>query len=79
MPRSSGCSGFNLIRTQELELEWSAHLGESQDDRLVADYDVEASFSQEYARHECRRTREFLRRIRQYLLVKGFTAYELRR
>jgi uncharacterized protein (UPF0332 family) len=36
---------LHLIRTQELEREWSAHLGKSQDDRLVADYDGEASFS----------------------------------
>jgi uncharacterized protein (UPF0332 family) len=71
--------GLHLIRTGELEPEWSAHLGESQDDRLAADYDAEASFSKEKARHECRRTRQFLSRIRQYLLTKGFTAYEPRR
>jgi uncharacterized protein (UPF0332 family) len=71
--------GLHLIRTGELEPEWSAHLGESQDDRLAADYDAEVAFSQEDARHEYRRAREFLRRIRQYLLTKGLTAHELRR
>jgi uncharacterized protein (UPF0332 family) len=71
--------GLYLICAGESAPEWPVHLGESQDDRLAVDYDAEASFSREDARHECRRTQELLRRIRQYLLAKGLTAYELRR
>lgn len=51
---------LHLIRSGEMEKEWSAHLVESLDDRLAADYDAEVSFSREDARHQCRRGREFL-------------------
>jgi hypothetical protein len=49
------------------------------DDRLAADYDVETSFSKEDAGTECRRSREFLRRVRRYLLKKGLKEQELRK
>lgn len=70
--------GLHLVRSGEIETEWSAHLNESLDDRLAADYDSEASFSLEDARHECRRTRQFLARIRRHLLEGGLTPGELR-
>lgn len=63
---------------EEIEPEWSAYLVESLDDRLAADYDAEVSFSRKDAGQECRRTREFHRRIQRYLLLKGITLRELR-
>jgi hypothetical protein len=46
---------------------------------LAADYDVETSFSKEEARSECRRTGEFLKRIKRYLLKNGLKETELRK
>jgi uncharacterized protein (UPF0332 family) len=71
--------GLHLIRAGELEPEWSTYLVESLDDRLAADYDVETTFSREDARSECRRRREFLSRVRRYLLKKGLKERELRK
>ncbi len=71
--------GLHLVRSGEIEPEWSAYLGESLDDRLAADYDVEAVFSREEARSECRRSREFLGRVKRYLLKNGLKEAELRR
>jgi len=71
--------GLHLIRSGEIEAEWSAYLVESLDDRLAADYDVETSFSKEDAGTECRRSREFLRRVRRYLLKKGLKEQDLRK
>ncbi len=71
--------GLHLVRSGEIEPEWSAYLGESLDDRLAADYDVEADFSREEARSECRRSREFLGRVKRYLLKNGLKEAELRR
>lgn len=70
--------GLHLIRSGEIETEWSDHLGGSLDDRLLADYDSDAAFSIEEAQDECRQTRRFLNRIRRYLLAKGFGPTELR-
>lgn len=69
--------GLHLIVTGEIERDWSAHLSEGVDDRLAADYDVETSFSEQDARSECRRSHDFLARIREYLLVNGFSEGEL--
>lgn len=71
--------GLHLIKTGEVEKEWAVHLGESLDDRLAADYDPEVAFSQKDARRECRQTRRFVRRLREYLKQHGFTDSELRR
>jgi uncharacterized protein (UPF0332 family) len=71
--------GLHLIRSGEIEPEWSAYLVESLDDRLAADYDVETTFSREDARSECRRSREFFSRVRRYLLKKGLKEQELRK
>lgn len=60
--------GLHLIRSGEIEAEWSAYLVESLDDRLAADYDVESVFSKNDASSECRRCRAFLGRVRSYLL-----------
>jgi hypothetical protein len=36
--------GRHLINTGEIERQWSSHLGEGLDDRLVADYDARCLF-----------------------------------
>jgi uncharacterized protein (UPF0332 family) len=69
--------GLHLVRSGEIEAEWAAFLAEGLDDRLAADYDPNLSFSKEDADKECRRARDFLGRIRRYLLSKGLTENEL--
>lgn len=71
--------GLHLIRSGDIEREWSSHLVEGLDDRLAADYDAEASFSAEDAAYECRRAREFVERVARYLQAKGITEQELER
>jgi uncharacterized protein (UPF0332 family) len=70
--------GLHLTKTRLIEKRYAVHLGESFDDRLSADYDPEVTFSRKEARNECRQTRRFLTRIRQFLLAKGFSNRELR-
>ena len=69
--------GRYLIRTGEIEREWSSHLGEGLDDRLAADYDASVSFSAEETQQECQQARAFVERMRRYLLMHDFTAHEL--
>ena len=70
--------GLHLVKPGKIEPDWSAYLVESLDDRLAADYDVETSFSREEARGECRRSRDFLNRVKRYLLKNGLKEAELR-
>ena len=69
--------GLHLVRTGEIEPEWSDCLAEGLDERLVADYDVHVHFSAEEAQQECERARIFLGRIRKYLLENGLTDHDL--
>jgi uncharacterized protein (UPF0332 family) len=71
--------GLHLIKSEEIEPQWSAYLTASLDDRLAADYDVETEFSRKEATTECVRAREFLKRIKQYLLKNGLKETELRK
>ena len=71
--------GLHLVKTGEIEPEWSAYLTESLDDRLAADYDVETIFSENDASSECRRTGNFLKRIKRYLLKNGLKETDLRK
>jgi uncharacterized protein (UPF0332 family) len=71
--------GLHLVKPGEIEPEWSAYLVESLDDRLAADYDVETTFSKHEAGGECRRSREFLNRIKCHLLKNGLKEKELRK
>jgi hypothetical protein len=71
--------GLHLVRSGEIEPEWSAQIAESLDDRLAADYDVEASFSNADAKEECRNAHRFLVRVRRHLRENGLTARELGR
>ena len=69
--------GKHLVRTGHIGGQWSKYLAKSSDDRLMADYDAGISFTTEESRFECRRAREFVERIRQYLLASGLTEQEL--
>jgi uncharacterized protein (UPF0332 family) len=70
--------GLHLVKPGEIEPEWAVPLGQALGERLAADYDPEVSFSLKDARAACREARAFVRRIRQYLLDKGFTRSQLR-
>ena len=69
--------GLHLVRSGEIERTWAGDLAEAMDDRLMVDYDAEISFTAEETRLEYQRAREFIERIRQYLLAKGLTEQEL--
>lgn len=69
--------GLHLIRPGDIERAWSSYLVEGLDDRLAADYDTEVSFSADETAGECRRAGEFVERVRQYLITKGFSTQEL--
>lgn len=69
--------GLHLVRGGGLETAWAAALAESSDDRLVADYDVEALFCRQDAERQCSQAGEFRERIRGHLLGKGLTESEL--
>ena len=69
--------GLHLIRSGQLERELSSYLARGADDRLVADYDVEVTFSRERATLERERAEAFLRRIREYLLKQGVAPADL--
>jgi uncharacterized protein (UPF0332 family) len=71
--------GLHLVKPGKIEPQWSAYLVESLDDRLAADYDVEIFFSKEDARSECRRSREFLARIKSDLVKNGIKETELQK
>ena len=70
--------GLHLIKVKRLETQWAAQLAETLDDRLAADYDPEAVFSEKEVRRQCRQMRAFLARARRYLLANGLVASELR-
>jgi uncharacterized protein len=69
--------GLHLIQSGDIEGEWGSHLGEILDDRLAADYDVEAEFSIEEANATCEQARAFLDRIESYMLANDITADDL--
>lgn len=63
--------GLHLVKSGKIEPNWAAYLTAGLNDRLAADYDVETEFSKKEARSECVRAREFLKRIKRYLLKNG--------
>ncbi len=69
--------GLHLVQEGEIEPRWAADLGESLDDRVKADYNVFAHFSEEDASDQHDRARVFLKRIRDYLLARGLTENEI--
>lgn len=72
-----GMFGLHLVRSGEIEREWAGVLAEGLDDRLRADYEIEARISSEEAEDEHEQAKAFLDRIRRYLLAKGLTEQEL--
>lgn len=71
--------GLHLVKSSEIEPEFAELFAESRDDRLAADYDAEAVFTDKMTRTELRRSRAFVGRIRRYLLKQGITEGELRK
>lgn len=69
--------GMHLVKTGRIEAEWAADLGLSLEDRVKADYNVFAHFSDEDADDQQSRATAFLQRIRDHLLAKGLTANEI--
>jgi uncharacterized protein (UPF0332 family) len=69
--------GLHLVRPGDIEARWSTYLGEGLDDRLEADYNVFASYSAQQAEQECERAREFLARMRRYLIENGLYEHDL--
>ena len=63
--------GLHLVHPGRIEPLWSDYLAEGSDERLAADYDVFVSYSEEETRRGCDRAREFLERMRQYLIASG--------
>jgi uncharacterized protein (UPF0332 family) len=70
--------GLHLIQSGAIETEWASHLAEILDDRLAADYDVEAEFTAEEVNEACQQAQAFLDRVRRYLLANDVTADDLR-
>ena len=69
--------GMHLVKTGRIEPEWAADLGLSLEDRVKADYNVFAHFSDEDARDQHGRATAFVERMREYLLAKGLTESEI--
>lgn len=69
--------GLHLVKTGSIEPEWGTALGLSLEDRVEADYNVFAHFSDEDAGDQHARATAFLERIREYLLAEGLTENEM--
>jgi len=65
--------GKVLVRSGELEKEWSQILAKEQAGRGAADYDVFTSWEVDRAQESVQRAEAFLNRIRSYLVDKGVT------
>lgn len=70
--------GLHLIKPGYIESEWSEYLSEGRDERLAADYDVVLNFNEQKAMEEYNRAKEFLLRIKRYLLENGSPEEELK-
>jgi uncharacterized protein (UPF0332 family) len=63
--------GKELVQPGVLEKEWALILAQTQDERALADYDVELTFSPEVAEERVDDAERFLGRIRALLKEKG--------
>jgi len=63
--------GKELVQPGVLEKEWALILAQTQDERALADYDVELTFSPEVAKERVDDAERFLGRIRALLKEKG--------
>ncbi len=71
--------GLHLVHPGRIEPLWSDHLVEGSDERLAADYDVFMSYSEQETRQACEHSREFLARMRKYLIASGVAELDLDR
>lgn len=71
--------GLHLVHPGRIESPWSDHLVEGSDERLAADYDVFISYSEQETQQACEHAREFLARMRQYLIASGVAERDLDR
>lgn len=63
--------GKELVQPGILEKEWAIILAQTQDERALADYDVELTFSPEVAEERVRDAHRFLERVRVLLKEAG--------
>lgn len=63
--------GKELVQPGLLENEWAIILAQAQDERALADYDVELTFSSEVAQDRVKDAHRFLERIRAFLKDNG--------
>lgn len=63
--------GKELVQPGFLEKEWALVLAQAQDERALADYDVELAFSRKVARERVDDAKRFLDRIRTLLKRAG--------
>lgn len=59
--------GREFVQSGTLEKEWAIILAQAQDERSLADYDVELTFSPEVTEERVRDTHRFLERVRMVL------------
>lgn len=59
--------GKELVQEGLLEKDWAMILAQEYDERALADYDAEYSFSQEVTRRRVGEARRFVERIRSFL------------
>jgi uncharacterized protein (UPF0332 family) len=59
--------GAVLVRSGPIEKEWAAIFAREQDQRIVADYDVEVEWEEEAVQHLVEDSRSFVQRIGDYL------------
>lgn len=69
--------GKHLIKTGEIEPVWADFLSQHKAMRWTADYDIEASFGFEQAAQLNAECRQFIERMKQYLLAHDITVQEL--
>ncbi len=69
--------GLHLVRTGEIERQSASALAQGPGDRLMADYNSVARFSNTDARHAYEQAVLFVARIRRYLIENGLTEDEL--
>lgn len=63
--------GKELVQPGFLEKEWAIILAQAQDERALADYDVELTFPPEVAQERVRDAHRFLERVRVLLQEAG--------
>jgi len=69
--------GKHLIKSGEIEPVWADFLSQHKAMRWAADYDIEASFEFEQAAQLNAECRQFIERMKRYLLARGITLQEL--